>query len=390
MALSGLQIATLSYTLITAYIFAVIGYRRVREGIKALDYLLVIFALIILSGTFQFLDPIFEGSLLLFSVYISNVTPLAYDPVRNLGVLTFLAIYVFAEYTLAERLSKFRVSIIVSAVTVYFIVFLVYLTSGRMILMSDVLPVLQDTRLDEFAYDVIVFIAITLLDYSFIKQYRVVDIKEVERDLLYLVIGFSIFCILYVVEIMEHFLPIPDINFIFFTLPVFLVLGVIYLKNPRFIYSNTSDIHFMQVATSDGHLIMVSELRREGDVIEYLTPVSLSSINSLFMEMIGRNQQETFQLNSIQFDQGSIFFETKDDLFVIVYVEQPTKILRSSIAYFIDQFNLEFADDIHHFSGGVMFEGRLDIEPLLRKCIPILQSKKFVSRINPDVPGGVN
>jgi len=151
----------LVYTIIAIFI-AVNGIRNYRQGIHAIDYLIVYFSILGLTGVLQISIALFHQSVWILDSYQGTSDPLTYNPVRNLGLLAMIFLYVFAEHILRNSFHLLRFSIIISSLVVYSLVGVRFYQTGELLLMNEFFSFAQPTRLDEFAYDIIFFLTVLL------------------------------------------------------------------------------------------------------------------------------------------------------------------------------------------------------------------------------------
>jgi len=340
----------------------------------SLDYLVAIFGLLFLSGIAVLLQTFFHDRIWIFYNYEGISSPVAYSIVRNLGTLSMIFIYILAEHILNERANIIRASILTSSISVYMLNMFYYQNTKKLILVSDVLPFARDTRLDELAYDLIWLLSLYLILYAYIQQYKISVNSIYRQKIKLIIIAISIFDILYIYEFLEHFLNIRDIDFIIFSAPTMIIFGVIYLKTPNFSYYVPSNVSFLQISTIDGHLIYSADLRKSDISKDYLTNVSLSSINTLLSEVIDADSSKN-KLKSINFDHGTIIFETVGEFIAILFVDKSSKILRRSMKYLIHEFVKKYEDQIQSKLNGVLLNDFKNVEELISRCIPMIESK---------------
>jgi hypothetical protein len=244
---------------------------------------------------------------------------------------------------------------------------------------NDLLPFAQSTRLDELFYDIILFTSLLMITYVYFQQYQVSDDEFYRRNILYIVIGFSFFLLTYTIEISEHFFPIPDVDFVFFTLPMFLIIGYVYLRYPNFIFYTPIDVSLLQISTTSGHLLYATEFKSKISSRDYLISIGLSGLNNMLGEIVDPDT-EGLTINSIHFDRGVILFEKLNDLVAIIQADHESYILRESIRYLIREFHTQYGSQIRNIEGGVMFNNFKEIDALLTRCIPMIQSKIIIHK----------
>lgn len=356
-------------------LFALIINRR-RNKIKTLDYMILIFVTVVLTSISQIAMLLFQDDIWLLQFYKGEGSPLFYNPVRDFSLIGVICFYILAEYLLRERLHSLRVSVIVSSLVVYLLVPIYHHNTGQMIWTNQIIPFANKTRLDEFANDIIWYLSIIMIQYTYYKQYKASINSEYRRNILTIFVGISIFSICYIWEIMEHFLPIIDIDVTIFMLPVFFSFGYVYLTKPNFAYYTPASISFLQIATADGLLIYTADLRINSESKEYLLTMSISSINSLLREIVDPINKRIY-LNSINFNKGAIMFEQIGNIILMLHTENPSRILRQSMRYLIHEFTDLYKETIRSSALGVHSEGFKGVEDLIVRCIPTIQSRLF-------------
>lgn len=367
------MVAISFYTAIAIFI-ALNGIRNYRQGIHAIDYLIVYFSLLGITGVLQIMIALFHQSFWILDTYQGISDPLAYNPVRNLGLLAMILLYVFAEHILRNSLHLVRFSVMISSVIIYSLVAIRFYQTGELLLMDEFFSFAQPTRLDEFAYDIIFFQAVLLTTFSFYKQYKLSVNTKYTKNIKIILFGLTIFAIGYLWEFAEHFFPIADLDFLYFSIPLFISLAVVYFLDPKFIYYTPHDIYFLQISTVNGNLIYSAEFQDTKTSADFFLTFSITGINSMLTEAL-KSTKETIQMKRIILNDGELVFEQIDDLILTVYVEKLSKLLRRSLQYFMRQFKIEFADYLTKSSETQVYEKISDPIYTLYQCIPTLTSK---------------
>ncbi len=326
-----------------------------------------------MTGIIQ-LSSYFFHNYWLFSMFDDESSPMMFSIVRNLGIIFMLLVYYFSESMIRNTPNPFRLSLLSTALFGYLISGIYFINTGHLIRTNEIMPFAQATKWDEFCYDIIFLTGLLILFYNFYKQFEQSVEGIFKKNLLFLLIGIGVFLLTYLVEIMEHFLPIPDVDFVIFSVPMFLIIGYVYISNPNFIFYTPIDISLLQISSIDGHLIYSQEFVSEVSSKEYLISIGLSGVNSILEEIVDPETQG-LTIRSIDFVGGTLIFEQIGELVAVVQADRETLTLRKSIHYLIEEFYKEYGRSITAVEGGVTHNEFHDIEALILRCIPIIQSK---------------
>ncbi|MFV2014692.1 MAG: hypothetical protein ACC656_04650 [Candidatus Heimdallarchaeota archaeon] len=365
--------SVLIYTLVSLSI-SIISLIYYRRGVKALNYIIAYFGLLAITGLFQFLTPFLHDKSIILGLYEGVSSPLAYNPVRNIGLLSFIVLFVFGEHILNDEINKFRLSIAVASISIYFVVLLYYIVNDKLIYVNDILPFAQQTRLDELAYDLVVYLSLLIMTYAFYKQYKNSVNSDYTSSIRLVYFALTFFTIAYLYEWMEHFFAIVDIDFVYFSLPVFIALAYVYTTNPHFAYYTPYNIHFLQITMNTGRLIYAADVKSRSYQSDFFLSFSLANINLLLTETLMSNKSDIV-MERIKLNQGEIIFETIDDVILAVYTERSSRVLRKSMNYFIREFIDAYKEAIELYRKGIYENIIDDIDNLLKRCIPLLSSK---------------
>lgn len=291
-----------------------------------------------------------------------------------MGLLSILALFVFAEHILNDEVNKVRLSIIFSSLTIYIVVLLNFMVNQELIYVNDIFPFAQETRLDEFAYDIIWFLSLIMITLAFYKQYRNSTNSEYTSSILLIFIALSIFTVSYLYEWMEHFFPIVDIDFVYFSIPVFIALAYVYTKNPHFVYYTPHDIHFLQITMNTGRLIYTADVKSRTTEKDFFLSFSITGINTLLTEVLMSNLSD-IKMEKIKLNHGEIIFQVIDDVILTVYTEKSSRLLKRSMKYFIREFIKENNEILEMYRKRTFTNIIGSLDELLKKCIPLLSSK---------------
>jgi hypothetical protein len=340
--------------------------------------MILIFGLSSSSGFVKILKSYLHESVAFLDLYKGEMSPLLFNPVRNLGVLTFLILFVWAEHTMRENIHPIRLGIIISTLTIYIYTGINYQLTDNLLTVDSLLPFAQDTRLGELAYDILGLVCVITPLYAFIKQYRVVKSNHLRRLISTMFASFFFLIGGLIYELNEHFFPIPDIDMSYFIAPAFLIAGYIYIRNPNFIYFASAEVNFLQIIRGDGLLIYAVEIQNRGiDTGDYLVAPSLTSFGVMFKEIV---RNENAEVKEIRFNQGSILYEQIDNLVLVLQSTHSSRILHRAMRYLLREFKKEFGEGLNQDNITKAFENNLvNPEVLIQRCIPVVESTQLIT-----------
>ncbi len=372
--------------LLSGFLVTYFAIRRRTTGINALDWFIAIFGTTFVMAIFQILKLYFQDSWALFR-FAEDTHSLLTNPVRVFHLIALLILFVMAEYFLNDRLDPLHFGILMTLLGAYVFLSVIYPITGILIKTNELIAFAQPTTIDGLLFDLIQIEVVLLLQYVYFKQYQVTQTQSIKKYLVFLNMVLFTYFIGSVIEILEHFVPIGDINAFLTTLPMFLLLAAFYIRYPNFIYLAPSKVKFLQLISDTGELLYAVEISEATRSKEFLIAPIFASVNSLIGELVG-NEQIT--MKTYIYDNGVILLEKIGNVQAILQAERSAKVLRRSMRYFLREFIKSFEDQIHKFSGAIVPSNGIHPDDILRKCIPIVQSVPLISSITGSATGTTN
>lgn len=366
--------------LITGLLFGIFVYKRRQTSIHALDWMIALFGGATLLGIMQTIKILFHDETPLL---IEEGMPPGLDIVTWVHVFTLVVIYLMAEQFLNDRVNPYRFATMIALIALLTVTPIVYLTQDGIILsIGDILPfALDDVPFDNFVLDIIQLFSVCMIFYVFVLQYLISESRVIRQYLIIINLAIALFLVSAVIELLESFIPDLAINVFLTSLPTFLILAYFYIRNPNFIYLAPVNIAFMQIVGDDGRLLYAADMDEELETRDFLVGPSLTSVNYMLAELLKKDFSD-FQLKEFVYSGGYIIFERVGNIRAILQTDRLSGILKRSMRYFLREYYLAFEqqveEDIARASEETEIE-KLTADEVFRRCIPIVQSKKFIS-----------
>lgn len=372
-------VVTLFNFFIALTIFVMLLSRRMKTGIQALNILLWVFGSLFVLISTELVITFFSDHL---PVYLndSETIPVILEPIRILNYIFMFSIYIFCEQVLSAKVHRLRIAIIAIMTSAIITIGVIDINLSILVLTSDVLKFANDTRLDEFVFDIYQVLVMSFSVYVFNLQRTHSSAKALKRYSFYLELASLFFAISMAIEVFEHISDSFEIDAFISGIPTILVLAYVYIIHTRYIHLVPADIKFLQIIYKGGVPIYAADFGESAENIEYLVGPGLYSIKTVVGELI-ENNTEDFTITSISHSSGAIIFEKVDELIGVIQTSRDSHMLRSSMKFFLSKFLESYRDDLQNYKGVLQQRG-ITPDELLVKCVPIVESKQMISSLN--------
>ncbi|MCY3412781.1 MAG: hypothetical protein INQ03_14180 [Candidatus Heimdallarchaeota archaeon] len=378
-SIDPIQVAATLINLIVVTTITILLIRRKQKlGIKALNILIWVFGSLMTLTIAELIRIFFQQNIPIF-LENNDQFPVLIDPIRILNYIFIFTIYIFGEQVVSANFNRKRMVIVGVLTTSILIIGIIDLRFNMLILTSDFIPFANDTRLDEFIFDIYQFFIIAFAFYVFQLQRVHASSPSLKKYALYLQIASSLFMGAMAIEVSEHIQSEFDIDAFISGVPTILVLGYVYVFHPRYIHLVPSEIKFLQIILKGGIPIYAADFDKKMNNIEFLVGPGLFSISTMIGELIESNLDD-FHLYSIKHSNGTILFEKVGNLVGVIQTSRDSYLLRSSMQYFLTNFQDSYREDLINFTG-ILQERNITPDELLVKCMPVVESKQMVSNL---------
>jgi hypothetical protein len=366
--------------------------KRRQSKANALDWLVAVFTGVMLMGVMQLLKLYFSDSWGFFK-FASDQHSLIVDPVRFIHISVLLILYLMAESFLNDSVDNKRLITITFLFSIYIGLSLIYVVTGDIFYTDTFIPFAQHISVDSLIFDLIQVFIIALLMYVYVLQHKISEDPTLRRFLVYIIIALIIFLGSAIIEVMENFFEIGDVDAFVSSLPTFLLLAIFYLKNPNFVYLAPSKIGFLQIVSTRGELLYAVELLEEMETREFLIAPALTSVGAIIGDILGMENVTDLQIKKFAYlkpdgtgGRHYILFERIGNVLAIIQTERPAQILKRSMRYLLRIFDEEFGNQYVNMYKGFIEENAKGNDPdvIIRQCIPLIQTRNMISSYNID------
>ncbi len=381
-------LAVTGLTGILAILFII---KRRQSNANALDWLVGIFTGVMLMGVMQLLKLYYIDSWAIFT-YASDQHSLIVDPVRFIHISVMLLLYLMAESFLNDSIDNKRLISITFLFSVYIALSVYYVVTGEIIYTDTFIPFAQHISLDSLFFDMIQVFIISLLTYVYVLQHKISEDPTLKRFLVYIIIALVVYLGSAIIEVMENFFQIGDVDAFISSIPSFLLLAIFYLKNPSFIYLAPSRIGFLQIVSVKGELLYAVELLDDMETREFLIAPALTSVGAIIGDILGMENVTDLQIKKFAYRKPGgkgrhfILFERIGNVLAIIQTERPAQILKRSMRYLLRTFDEEFGNQYSEYYKGYIEENAKGNDPdeIIKQCIPLIQTRDLISSYNID------
>ena len=381
-------LAVTGLTGILAILFII---KRRQSNANALDWLVGIFTGVMLMGVMQLLKLYYIDSWAIFT-YASDQHSLIVDPVRFIHISVMLLLYLMAESFLNDSIDNKRLISITFLFSVYIALSVYYVVTGEIIYTDTFIPFAQHISLDSLFFDMIQVFIISLLTYVYVLQHKISEDPTLKRFLVYIIIALVVYLGSAIIEVMENFFQIGDVDAFISSIPSFLLLAIFYLKNPSFIYLAPSRIGFLQIVSVKGELLYAVELLDDMETREFLIAPALTSVGAIIGDILGMENVTDLQIKKFAYLKPNgkgrhfILFERIGNVLAIIQTERPAQILKRSMRYLLRTFDEEFGNQYSEYYKGYIEENAKGNDPdeIIKQCIPLIQTRDLISSYNID------
>ncbi len=370
-------LAPIILILITGSLTIYFIYKRKNSRIHALDWFIAIFGGVSLLGIVELLKLYFEDSWSIFK-YVSEQNSTLTDPVRIVHFSILIILFLMSESFLSDSFNSIRLVIMTSLTSLYVGLSIYYFRTRNFIYSDDIFPFMQHTTLDSFLFDFIQLFIISTLLYVYIEQYKVSISQQIKNRIIIIIAALLLYILTVFIELLEDFLPMPDVNAFISSIPTFLLLAYFYMKYPNFVYLAPARIRFLQIVTTSGELLYAVELTKDLESSDFLLAPSLTAINSILGDLL---HTDDVDVKEFEYDNGYILFEKLGKVIVVLESSRPSQILRRAMRYLIRSFVYEFGYQFKDYYKGYIEKNDHDVDPddILIQCIPVIQTRELLS-----------
>lgn len=362
--------------ILTALLSIIFITKRRRTNVTALDWLIAVFVTMSLMGILELLKLYFIDSWAIF-YYASNEHSLPVEPVRFLHMSVLIILYLMSEQFLGDHLNSKRIIIVTALLSIYGSLGIYFVTTGNLIFMDEIFSFGQHITMDSVVFDTFQLFTSSLLLYVYVAQINITHNVQIKKFLAVLISALIIFVISSILEIVEAFVAGFEINGFLTSIPTFLIIAYFYIRFPNFVYLAPSKVQFLQIISRTGQLLYAAELKDDLDTSDFLIAPSLTGVNTLLGELVGK---KNLKVEQFEYEGGNILFEQVGDIQIILQTDRPAGILKRSMRYFLRVFNTEFSSQIENYKGYIgVNDKNISPDDVLRQCIPIVQSKALTS-----------
>ncbi len=341
-------------------------YRRNNKKIKLLDWMIAVFSLSAAQGITE-----------IFIYYLKYIYGIGLDNPRNFRfneihsipyAFALFTIYILAELMTGYRPHPIRFSLIVSVLASYLSIYF-YTIFDNYSLEFDhpAYKSISKTIFDFYQVIVMIFIS-----YIFFKAYRKSNNKQNKIGSLLIFIS----TVLYVLgaswelgEDLLHFPPVYGAITFSFT---FIILAIIYIKYPYFVFTVPTRIHKLILSTDSGLYLYSVELKTEQitENSDELLAAAINSIIRFFEQETG--SQETIRL--IDLGDREMIFSAGKYLQGIMIVDNSSYIVHKSLEHFITEFEKEFDKNTNTFN--IQMPDIEEGKKIVLRCFPYIESEE--------------
>jgi len=378
---AGHLLPAMIMTILTLTIVILLYTRRKRTGIKALTWLIYLFASLFLLGALETFTLI-AHDYIFFLNFDDSTTPLIINPIRLANLVTIIIIFLFTESIMSATTNSWRFGTMIVFLTSISLVGLIDLALGYRLTTDMMIPFANPTGFDEFLFDSLQLYVVGYLGYMFYQQTLHTTSNQYLKYVYFLRFATLLYTLAMLYEFLEHLAPIRDINAFVSVLPTIILLAYTYLKYPNMIYLVPTDVKFLQLISVDsGVPVYVAEFDEDENSMEFLVGPGLSSIRNMLEELL-KEQNNPFHLKSFAYSSGYLLFEEGSGLFALLQTDRLSTILLNSLKYFISEFELLFGPQLKSYKGKLEEVDGMSPDDLLRKCIPMIHSRSIISSLD--------
>ncbi|MDH5404216.1 MAG: hypothetical protein OEZ01_11200 [Candidatus Heimdallarchaeota archaeon] len=368
-------IALLSITIV-----GILYKRRTKTGIQALDILIYLFTAMSFLGVFELISVFLHDSIPFF-LPDDEIIMLVIHPVRFTNLVIIVILFVFGESILSHKVNIYRLSALIVLISGMVFVGIVSLSLGEPIKTNDIIPFANSTKFDEFIFDLLQLFVIGYISYVFFLQFTFHDSKQFRTYIGLLLTASFLYSIAMIIEVIEHFTSKVKVDAFISAFPTIALIAYVYIRYPNMIYLVPTDIKFLQlVDVKSGLPLYVAEFEEDVDTLDFLVGPGLSSIRTLLVELL-EEKDHIFRLKSFSYSNGFLVFEEGSGLVAILQTDRLSRILLTSLKFFIHEFEKIFADQIANFNGEIVAVNGNSPDDVLRKCIPIVVARPILSSL---------
>lgn len=344
-----IKIVQLSFMLIVLSIFL---YRRYRKGIRGYHWLMSTLAFGAIQSTIE--------------IFVYKLTDLneETDPLAFIHFIPYalilLSLFLHIQYFMG--LSTIYLWISISAIVSYLTVYTVETIFGSILTNA--------THVNDWLF-MIIFDTYQLYIFTFcmvgsavlfIKSWKTKFVLPTSMFLLMFVVS----VVVSITEILEHILVNFDIyGAIGFGVSI-IVLFLIYIIWPSFVYATTASFYRLLIINKTGATMLdIQYPERKTD------QTLAGGVITAFTSLIGDVAQAPNQnLLSIKFEGRTILTRTHEDIVGLLIVDKDLRLFRNSHKAFVEEFYTKSQEEIKNFTGDVSpFSGAAEI---LLKMFPYL------------------
>ncbi|MHA1912200.1 MAG: hypothetical protein ACTSYA_10940 [Candidatus Kariarchaeaceae archaeon] len=229
-----------------------------------------------------------------------------------------------------------------------------------------------ETHLFSFFFDLFQMTIMGNAFFVFNRVFRKASFKQLKRIALLFNIAFAMLFLVSIIEFGEHFLGYNAPGALLLGI-VFLMLAILFLLYPYYVYLTTSDINRLLLLNNNGLLIYSCRLgdKEPFGNFEYLIGGAITALETFLQNIFSSHKK----LNSIFLEDKSLTMIEGEALVGIAIVDKSSFILENSMKQFLKE--VENAHPIlKKEDAPLILDNNMlsDIASTLARCFPFIQS----------------
>ncbi|MHA1911454.1 MAG: hypothetical protein ACTSYA_07145 [Candidatus Kariarchaeaceae archaeon] len=345
---------------IIVLIVGVLLYRRQKNKVRGYTWLIVIFS-------FAFLQGLTE--VIVYFLKESNDFWYRFDWFEYIPYgLALMSFYIFTEL-FNNDLPPLKRLIPMSSLLAS--VYAIYLYSE---LYLDISKEPNETAYS-FLFDIFQLIVFLYAFYAYYQVHLTITYTEIKRISITVLTVIGVLSVISLSEIMEHFFHYD----FYAAIPMavcFLVIAIVYLIYPMYVFLLPIEIHQIFVTHKDGRglfSVKCSEESQFDELDTLLISGAASAISNFVHEVVGTASP----LRSIILDDRVLIIEEHGPISAMMIVSRPSYLLRRALTQFATDFHTRWASELVNFDG--LLNRFYSAEELVVQCFPFLQTSDLFS-----------
>jgi hypothetical protein len=285
--------------------------------------------------------------------------------------IAIFVIYMFAEAMNGHRPKLLRFTLIIGLWASY----LTLLLSDTFTNYALTFDTAASVRLSKTIFDIFCVTAMFFTSVIFRRAYRTSRNAKNRRGALLILISTITYVIAGLYEIGEDIFAFPPVYGAITFSVTFIVLAIIYIRYPYFVFTVPSTIYRLIVSSEHGIYLYSVDMDKEADHIDSSDELLSSAINSIakFVEDETGSQKYLRFISLI--DRAIVIYRGKS-VSGLMITDNSTRILYQALSQFINEFEKTFEAEIGVFSADISrFEPSKN---LVLRCFPYIESEDVI------------